>query len=183
MDDIIQHIKKWQSGDDACYDIIFKHYYNVSCRTAFQLTRDRQAAEDIVQEFFISFWKKRERLAITTNPDAYFKRAIINRSINYIKSRKAQQGTDTIKDIPSLSNTATNLHRTDDQKVIKHCIEKLTPRRRQIFTLYRLEDLKYKEIAELLSISVKTVEVQLRLARESLRACLKLNLKGSYVFK
>lgn len=177
MSALKDYIAQWQSGDDAAYDRLFRAMYTPLCRTAFQLLSDKQLAEDVVQEFFIQLWDKKDNLNITSTVEGYMKRAVINRSLNYLKVQK-NKTSDLDIDIESNRQTIDQkLEQDEHRRAINHCVGLLPERRRQVFILYRFEDMRYAAIAEQLAISVKTVEVQLRQARLALRECLRKELK------
>ena len=73
------------------FEKIFQHNYQRLCKRVYRITKDLDAAEDIVQEVFISFWN-RNKLETIETPDAYLYRACINKALNYTSShqRKAQ---------------------------------------------------------------------------------------------
>ncbi len=166
---------RWQRGDDEAFNELFRRYYSTLCRSAYLILRDRQKAEDIVQDFFINFWGKRNTLNIHSHPEQYMKRAVINRSINYVKSEKRHVELPT-DHINLAVQPSKGLRREDDRKAIEFCMEKLPERRRHIFILYRYEHMKYAEISEFLNLSIKTVEAHLRNARLDLRKCLEKQL-------
>lgn len=177
MNDLKKLFDQLKSGDDAAYDIIFRQSYSTLCRTANQLLADRSLAEDVVQEFFIYLWGKRRDIIIDSNPLGYLKRAVINRSINQLNSKKGKTEEINESKTPISTPADNTLERQDHKRAIDFCVDQLPTKRRQVFILYRFEELKYKEIAALLKISVKTVEAQLRQARMALQLCLKTRLE------
>ena len=67
------------------FEKLFRAYYEPLCRYAFQLVRDLDAAEEIVQEFFYNFWKNRETLEVKISLKAYIYRSIRNNSLRYLE--------------------------------------------------------------------------------------------------
>jgi RNA polymerase sigma-70 factor (ECF subfamily) len=76
-------------------ELIFKQYYEVMCRTAVRITKERSLAEDIVQEVFYELFKKRENLKIESLL-GYLRRAVYNRALNKVKARKEHVDADEI---------------------------------------------------------------------------------------
>jgi len=152
-------------------ELIFKQYYEVMCRTAIRITKERSLAEDIVQEVFFELYKKREKLKIESLV-GYLKRAVYNRSINKVKGRKDHVDADEIA-----YELSDNGHNSQDEMeygeletFINGVIDSLPEKCRLVFVLNRFEQLSYKEVAAKMNISVKTVENQMSKALKILRA-------------
>ena len=123
-----------------------------------------------LQEVFLQIWSKRDTLNINTNPLAYLKRAVINRSLNQIKSRKRIVEESQMAEMQSSNTEATeNLAAQDLEVVMKKALDTLPERCRMIFVMRRLEGISLKEIAQQLEISPKTVENQITKALKVLQ--------------
>ena len=157
-------------GDEKAFEALFLDYYPFLCLYCTRLLKDASAAEEIVQELFVKLWEKRSQTIIDISVKNYLFRAAKNHCLNYIKhnhikneySRKMLEASET-------SNPETEEPDTDLIKVIAESIASLPDKRREIFRLNREEGLKYREIAEKLNISIKTVETQMGLALKTLR--------------
>lgn len=165
---IWNRIKK---GDEVAFRDLFDRHYSSLCYTANRLVNNREVAQDMAQEAFVELWKRREKLNIDFSIWGYLKRATINKSLNYIKSQKrivsmqTEQGEmDVVQELPNNSN----LERQELVEIVRNTINKLPERCKEVFLLRRYEEKSYREIAEMLSISERTVEVQLRKARKFL---------------
>jgi len=139
------------------------------------MVRDKDAAEDIVQEVFIRFWNKKEDLPKDLDPKAYLFKSVSNASLNFI----AEQKKSTKVESEILINVEANekadgeiLHQ-ETVEAIRLGLEELPPACKNVFLLSRNEDLSYKEIADTLDISIKTVEAQMSKALRILRKYLK----------
>ena len=135
------------------------------------MVRDKDAAEDIVQEVFIRFWNKKEDLPKDLDPKAYLFKSVYNASLNFI----AEQKKSTKVEAETLINVEANekadgeiLHQ-ETAEAIRLGLEELPPACKNVFLLSRNEDLSYKEIADTLDISIKTVEAQMSKALRILR--------------
>lgn len=151
---------------------IFKTYYKSLCNIVFRIVRDKEAAEDVVQEMFLKIWKKRNEITIETSLKSYLFRAASNAAINYLHAEKRNK----IKETLSLKETANSnvdesykFNETELESLINQALNNLPPKCKAIFLLSRLEGLKYQEIAERLCISIKTVENQMGIALKKLR--------------
>lgn len=141
------------------------------CRTAIRITKQRSLAEDIVQEVFYELYKKRENLKIESLL-GYLKRAVYNRSINKVKAAKDHVDADEMSYelTDNINNSQDDMEYKELESYINSIIDKLPEKCRLVFVMNRFEQLSYKEVAQKLDISVKTVENQMSKALRILRA-------------
>jgi RNA polymerase sigma-70 factor (ECF subfamily) len=161
-----------QSGDERAFEKLFKSQYPALCGYAQKYLRDVDQAEEVVQEMFFNFWQKKEKLEINTSIEAYLFRSVRNSCLNYLKHLKIRE-EHRLHTVQENNKKEQEVH---DQVValeleikIEAIIEKLPPERKKIFKMSRHDGLKYKEIAEKLNLSVKTIEVQMSKALKYLR--------------
>ncbi len=153
---------------------LFRRYFSLLCGVVYKLIPDARLAEDLTQEVFFELWRKRADLRLHTSFGAYLRRAAINRTLNYLRDHRqelAHQSLAGEKRSQALLPDA-GLELDDLQQKLDAAIDRLPERCRLIFLLSRFDDMSYKEIADKLGISVKTVENQivkaLRLLRQAL---------------
>ena len=142
------------------------------CGYARKYINDLDQAEEIVQEMFFNFWQKKEKLEINISIEAYLFRSVRNSCLNYLKHLKIREEhrLATTQEIRKKEQEVhDNVVALELQEKIESVIEQLPPERKKIFKMSRFEELKYKEIAEKLNLSVKTVEVQMSKALKYLR--------------
>lgn len=161
------------SPDD--FEKLFKANHKDLCRLAKRIVNDSENAQDIVQDVFVKVWNLRDSLH-TTSLKSYLYSATTNTSLNYLEKNKKTEKISSLK-IESL--TASQHPNTKElENLVDKAIEKLPPRCKVIFILNRFEGLRYKQIAETLNISQKTVENQmgkaLRIMHEELKTYLSL---------
>ncbi|HEY8401819.1 MAG TPA: RNA polymerase sigma-70 factor [Cytophagaceae bacterium] len=169
----------------AEYEKAFKTFYASLCRTVYKLVRDKDASEDIVQEVFIAIWKNKESLKINTSLKAYLFRASVNSSFNYLQKSKrlaSMEEPGVLVDPPAVNSVEETVAFKDLEALINKNIDRLPAACRSIFILSRYEQMSYKEIAETLQISVKTVENQMSKALKVLRENLHEHVKDFLVF-
>jgi len=164
-----------QKGDEKAFEVIFRLHYAGLCGYARKFVADADEAEEIVQEVFAAFWARKERIEITASLKSYLFRAVRNASLNLIKHQKVKGAYFAVNNAlrqeeeQMENDTLVSL---ELQKRIEESIGQLPPERQKIFLMSRMEDMKYKEIAEELGISVKTVETQMGKALKTLREAL-----------
>ena len=154
---------------EAC-GLLFKRYHAILCSHAVRLVYSRQAAEDLVAEVFYQFWEKKVYLHITTSYRAYLFRAVRNRAYNYLKhelSRKAPLEDFSLASTQRLPDEY--LFFTDLSRRVESLVEALPPQGKRVFIMHRFEGKTYQEIAELLQLSARTVEVHAQRAIGVLR--------------
>lgn len=162
-------------GNEKAFEAIFSKYYKALCSFSKQFLNDDELAEETVQDMFVKIWEKRFSLSIETSLEHYLFRAVRNHCFNQLQHQKIKNRYAE----KVLKNTETEIHseeyflEPDLKNKIEEAINSLPPKRKEIFRLSREEGLKYKEIADQLDISVKTVEAQMGLALKYLREKLK----------
>jgi RNA polymerase sigma-70 factor (ECF subfamily) len=159
-------------GGDLFLKYLFDSYYAEFCRLSFRYVGNTQIAEDLVQDVFINLWNKRYDLNGKGNIKPYLIKSVINISLNYIRSKFAKQNLlkeDITKEVHSHINPHDELISYEIEKLLKTAIENLPDKCRTIFMLSRFTDLSYKEIADQLCISIKTVETQMSIALKKIR--------------
>ncbi|CAG4994392.1 RNA polymerase sigma-H factor [Dyadobacter sp. CECT 9275] len=170
---LIALIKK---GDSRALDSLFKKYYNSLCRFASYFTGRNDLAEEIVADVFYKIWEKRESLMIDRNLRSYLFTATRHTSINYMKQEKNvmdELSDDLIENAPGPVET---LMYQEFESNIHNLINILPQKRKAIFQLNRFEGFTYNEIAEILSLSSKTVENQMGKALKQLKLLQKTHL-------
>jgi RNA polymerase sigma-70 factor (ECF subfamily) len=161
---------KIRNGDRGAFELLFQAMYGQLCAYAERFVGDADNAEEIVQDIFVRVWQKREQIDITYSIKSYLYQSVRNASLNQIKHenivREHQQYEKAVGSVTDESDTMVTM---ELEERIRAAVESLPDERRRIFRMSRDEGLKYKEIAEQLNISVKTVENQIGRALKSLR--------------
>ncbi len=165
-------IEQLARRDEAAFEQVFKTHFKNLHAYAFSILKDEMAAEEMVQNVFYKLWSRSESLSISGSLAAYLYRAVNNESLNYLKHQKVksvhglqiayqQSGqTDSAVKKLQLKELETRLHAA---------LNDLPEQCRTIFQLSRFEELRYREIADRLNLSVKTVENQMGKALKILR--------------
>lgn len=172
-------LERLRTGDNAAFDTLFRTHYPDLVGFAESILRERAAAEDVAQEVMLELWRRREQIQPETSLRAYLFRATRNRALNQIRHQRvaARVEPEIIASRPDSAPPADRaIVETELRHAVNRAMTKLPARCREVFELSRVEGLKYAEIAQVLDISVKTVEAQmgkaLRVMREHLAAWL-----------
>ena len=154
------------------FETLFSDHYSRLCAYAYNFIKEQEGSEEIVQEVFFKLWINRSDIKIESSIISYLYRAVRNASLNFIKHIKIrenykQHNKEQIEQSEQLDSDPLNV--SELEKKIRASIDLLPEQRKKIFILSRYEQLKYKEIAEKLGISIKTVENQMGKALQFLR--------------
>lgn len=164
-----------KNGDVEAFEILFHRYYRHLCVFSSHIIHDDDSAEEIVQDFFVRLWEKRNQIHIETSVKNYFFRSVKNLCLNHIQHDKTKiRYSQHVRTEGEKQTSGEDLFfEMDLSEKIEESINSLPEKRQEIFRLSREEGLKYREIADRLNISVKTVEAQMGLAIKTLREKLK----------
>ncbi|OOQ56513.1 hypothetical protein BC343_18900 [Mucilaginibacter pedocola] len=163
-----QLLERLRLDDRKAFEILYNKYSAKLYYAAYNLFRDKDVCEDLVQELFVDLWSKRHDLNITSL-EYYLKVAIKNRVLMYIRTQRATLDVSAIEVLADKYSADSRLLQQDISKVLDDSVAQLPEKCRQIFTLSRKEYLSNKEIAARLGISIKTVENQMTIALRYLR--------------
>lgn len=171
---VFQRIK---NGDQQAFELLYRRYFATLCGFANKFLHDNELAEETVQEVFLNIWKNRKDLKTNHSEKSYLFQAIQNRSFNQLDKLKNR---DKYQDVLKVAYSDVDEFNAHDSLLAKELsdkidqsIKKLPEQCRNIFMMSRHEGKKYREIADDLNISVKTVETQMNRALKSLRTDLK----------
>jgi RNA polymerase sigma-70 factor, ECF subfamily len=158
---------------------LYDDYYDMLCYQVYIILKDKMVAEDIVQEVFMSIWKKKDELNIQVSLDGYLKRSCRNRALNYIRDNAVRWEDESLLANQSADgyDTEVILEAADLNKKIQREIANLPEKCGIIFNLSRFEEMTYNEIANHLEISIKTVENQISKALKILREKIIVNVE------
>jgi RNA polymerase sigma-70 factor, ECF subfamily len=163
--------EKIKNGDEHSFEILFLKYYKPLCTYAFQFVNETEEAEEVAQDFFVKLWEKRSIIEIDSSLNNYMFRSVKNHCLNLLQHNKIKtRYSEKIKETANISVDSSRyfLEPWLVEK-IEQAINLLPEKRKEVFRLSREEGLKYKEIADQLNISIKTVEAQMGLALKFLR--------------
>lgn len=163
-----------QRGDQKAFDALFRRYYPVLCAYGHRFV-DLEDAEEIVQDSLLWIWENRENLFIETSLSSYLFKMIYRKALNKLAHIDATQRADTrfYEEMQEMLQD-TDLYQVEElTQRIKNAIATLPESYREAFVMHRFRDMSYKEIAEILGVSPKTVDYRIQQALKQLRVDLK----------
>lgn len=170
-----QLMKEVREGSQAAFEALFYRYHEKLYYFAMRYFNSKEDAEGIVQEIFLKVWTNRENLDERKSFNAFLhtmaKNAIfnINRKYKYetVYQNYARQMLSHVH-----TKSLDDVIYADLLKHLNEILDELPPKRRKIYELSRIEGLSYKEIAEKMNISEKTVETHIRLSLKTIKEAL-----------
>lgn len=168
-------VARLRAGDEAAFEALFHAEYGPLCSFAARMLGTNAAAEETVQGVFLKMWTSRARLPAITSVRAFLYKATRNAALDQLK-RSAVEGRyrdevsfDDSADVEPAPDALTQLESRESADALRAAIERLSPRARQVVTLRWGREMKHQDIADVLGISVKGVEIQITRALQTLR--------------
>ena len=171
-------VARVRTGDVAAFETIFRRHGERLIRFAEQELHSADAAEDVVQDVFLAVWRAREAWVVQTSIATYLFQAVRHRVVNRARQRAGEDprrgGVALTPEMHAADEPAPDdaLELDELQMTVERAVVALSPRTREVFQLSRDRGLAYREIAALLGVSVKTVEMHVGRALAALRVAL-----------
>ncbi len=163
-----------QRGDLKAYGVLFRRYYPMLCAYATKFV-ELKDAEEIVQDVMLWLWENRKTQTFETSLSQYLFKTVYHRAINQIVRHQSQLRADTLfyENMQEMLQDTDFYQLEELQKRIREAVDALPPTYREAFVMHRFDNKSYKEIAEILQVSQKTVDYRIQQALKQLRIMLK----------
>lgn len=160
-------------GDEEAFELLFRKYYTRLCAFANKFLNDPEESKNIVQDVFAKIWEGRDEIDPENSLKSYIFKVTQNLSLNKLRKKNIESRYIEIYKLVYIENdefsVLESLLAMELEEIITNSIGKLPTECRKVFELSRFRGLKYREIANTLHISVKTVETQISKALRSIR--------------
>lgn len=166
----MDEIREWQMqiaryDDEQAFSRLFRHLYDRLLHFCIRYVHVKEAAEEIVSDVFVKLWNRRTELEPIINLEVYLFVAVKNHSLNYLEQYSHLRivplsGSDTA-DLRNSVDLERDLEWKEMRFKMDKVVSSLPAQCRRIFQLIKEDGFKYKEVAEILGISPRTVETQL----------------------
>lgn len=165
---LFQHVQQLVHGDQQALKKLVIHFSPSLHRFAFSMMGNMQEAEEIVSDVFVNLWRQRVNLPAVNVLKYYLYKSVRNTALNYIKQNNRRSAGHyswevTVRD-GEMPTPEDFLISKEQLVFIRDAIRALPPRCQEVFMLVKEEGLSYAEVADLLNISVATVNVQITIA-------------------
>ncbi|WP_286705846.1 RNA polymerase sigma factor [Flavobacterium sp. 38-13] len=168
-------LRRLKSGDHNAFEKIFHRYKSKMAQNAVRVLRSSALSQDLVQELFIRLWEQRSKIDTDKTLGAYLYKIASNLAHDYF--RKAGRDQKLREQLLAISPVTYDpiekvIYNKEDKLLLDKALSMLPEQQRAVFTLCKVEERSYQEVAELLNISIGTVNNHLTRANRSLRALL-----------
>jgi RNA polymerase sigma-70 factor (ECF subfamily) len=173
-------IKEIQGGNQAAFKELFDSYSTLVYNVAYRMLQNKQDAEDVTQDVFFQAYKSLKRFRFDSKLSTWLYRIALNRSLNHQRNKKLERwlsldfvseekGND---DFDALGTTDENadhiMEKKDTERIVQEAINSLPQQQRIAILLHRYEELSYEEIAQIMDVTVASVESRLHRAKQTL---------------
>ena len=163
-----------QRGDQKAFDTLFRRYYPMLCAYGHRFV-DLEDAEEIVEDSLLWIWENRETLVIESSLNSYLFKMVYRRALNKLAHIDATQRADTrfYEEMQEMLQDTDYYQVEELTRRIEGAVAALPESYREAFVMHRFRDMSYKEIAETLGVSPKTIDYRIQQALKQLRTDLK----------
>ena len=163
-----------QRGDQKAFDTLFRRYYPMLCAYGHRFV-ELEDAEEIVEDSLLWIWENRETLVIESSLNSYLFKMVYRRALNKLAHIDATQRADTrfYEEMQEMLQDTDYYQIEELAKRIEDAVAALPESYREAFVMHRFRDMSYKEIAETLGVSPKTIDYHIQQALKQLRVDLK----------
>ena len=167
------------AGNEAAFELLFEQQRGRLYNYMLKITKSKVVAEEIVLDIFLKLWIGRDLLPEIKNIDAFLNKVAYNKALDFLKiaSRKKEFHKVIAKQIEMTQQQEADHKLLDSEyeSILKKALDQLSPQRRLIFTLSRMEGLNNEEIARQLNLSRNTVRNTLHESLSSIKEYLRQN--------
>lgn len=175
-------IDKLKQGDEKAFRELVDNYRQMVINTCFGLLHDKEDAEDVAQDVFIEVFRSVHKFRADSKLSTWLYRIAVNRSLNFIRDNKKRrwfrsfdaetdQKKSPLKELASDDSGGPefDLESSQRARLLHEAIDSLPKNQRVAFTLNKYEDLAYKEISEVMKLSISSVESLIHRAKKNLQ--------------
>ena len=175
-------IQKLKQGDEKAFREMVEKYQGMVVNTCFGMVHNTEDSEDIAQEVFIEVYRSIENFRADSKLSTWLYRIAVNRTLNFIRDNKRKKWSQSIEDVlkgkkvqlnkfesGNSQNPDSKLEDKQRAELLHQAIDSLPENQRIAFTLNKYEDLSYKEISEVMDLTVSSVESLIHRAKINLQ--------------
>lgn len=168
-----EFIDRLKKGDEKAFRKLTDDHGQMIFNTCYSFLKNQDDADDIAQDVFVEAFQSIHRFRSEANIRTWLYRIAINKSLNFMKRQKRHSFTDDFTNIKddSLQESDASKNTEDEErlKIIYDAVQSLSKNQRIAFTLHKIDDKSYKEISEIMNVSVSSVESLMHRAKTNLQ--------------
>lgn len=175
-------VKRLIDGDNSAFRELVDTYKNMVYKTCFNLLHHNQDAEDIAQDVFIEVYESISQFRNQSKLSTWLYRISINKSLNHLRKNKWKSRINSLEHFfsgeknnslevedMSANNSPHSIDYKERSKILQSAISALSENQKVAFTLHKFDELSYQEIAEVMNLSLSSVESLIHRAKLSLQ--------------
>lgn len=182
-------VERVQQGDVAAYDYLVRKYRERLFSVVYNLTSNREDANDLTQEAFIKAFSSIKRFRGQSSFFTWLYRIAVNTTLSQLKKNRVRRvfslesltedgkAADILEDLSEQTRTEKGALLSELQEQLNEALQKLSPKHRTVVVLFEIEGLSHQQISEIVGCSVGTVRSRLHYAKQQLQAYLQDYLK------
>lgn len=179
-------VKLSETPDRLLYNHFFNKYYQKLIWFALLFVKNHNAAEEVISDVMLSIFNKRKKLAESDNIEGYIFISVKNQSLKYLRKYNRQVSLDDFESEADFLLTTSvspeyKMLENEFYGVIRSTLDSLPPKRKLVFRMIKEEGLKYRDVAKLLNISVKTIETHMGLALKTLHKNIEMYQRDEFI--
>ena len=160
-----------KDNSQTAFKVVYEEYFAKLTQFIFKMSRNQNLSEEMAQQTMVKVWEQREKIILTTSLKSYLYKVSYNEYLMYLRTKSKFPNIEdaVIEAIDEIEDEQDNQILLDK---IRKEIDNLPPKCREVFILSKINGMKYKEIAEQLNISTKTIESHMTKALKQIREAL-----------
>ena len=174
-------IRKLQQGNETAFKELVEKYQKQVVNTCYGIVHNYDDADDVAQEVFIEVFRSVGKFRSDSKLSTWLYRIAVNRSLNYIRDNRKRRWFKSFEETVREKNEALltlaakpktpeeDLENTQRAMLLHEAVDSLPENQRAAFTLNKYEDLSYKEISEVMNLSMASVESLIHRAKKNLQ--------------
>ncbi len=177
-------IEKLKAGDSACFGILIELHSQKVLNIAFNIVRNLEDAEDITQEVFIEIFQSIQHFKRESKLSTWVYKITVNKSLDFLRKKKRKKRFGILQQLfsadsaePRISirnelHPGIELENKERASILQDAIEQLPEKQKTAFVLNKIEDQSYAEVANIMDMSIASVESLLFRAKQNLQKLL-----------
>jgi RNA polymerase sigma-70 factor (ECF subfamily) len=163
--------------EEAAFRELIEEYGQLVFRTCMGILHDRQDADDVTQEVFIEVFRSVDRFRADARISTWLYRIALNKSLNYLRDNRRHRDSLVSREATAAGLSAAvsgegpleTLQAKERKEILERTLSSLPEKQKKAFVLSKYEDLSYKQISEVMKLSVSSVESLIFRAKKNLQ--------------
>ena len=173
-----QILNRIVNGDKEAFELLYKTFSDKVYNTSLSYCKNNEDAEEITQNVFVKIYENAATFQKKSSLSTWIYRITVNTSLNFLKKKNRFslfRSLPNNADIIDFNHPGVLLEQKENAKMLFRVIDYLPDRQKTAFILSFIENLPRQEVADIMEISLKSVESLLQRAKQNLRSRLKNN--------